>query len=105
MLAKSHARIRLVTAVFLGGFASAAEAQGTAQQRSDCMGDAFKFCSAYIPNVSRIEACLQQNVSRLTPACAAEFKPNNSTSSISVSLGCLLRSALSLMSRGSYAIL
>jgi hypothetical protein len=55
---------------------SAASAQGTAQQRSACMGDAFRFCSAYIPNVSSIEACLRQNVNSLDPACRAEFQPN-----------------------------
>jgi hypothetical protein len=48
-------------------------AQGTAQQRSSCMGDAFRFCSEDIPNVSRIEACLLQNRERLHPACQAEF--------------------------------
>ncbi len=79
MFRKSRARIRLATIVFLGGFASAADAQGTSQQRSDCMGDAFRFCSAYIPNVTNIETCLRQNMSRLSPACQAEFKPNNST--------------------------
>jgi len=57
----------------------AASAQGTAGQRSACMGDAFRFCSAYIPNVANIEACLKQNVSSLDPACRAEFQPNGRT--------------------------
>jgi hypothetical protein len=48
-------------------------AQGTAEQRAACMGDAFRFCARFIPNVSAIEGCLEQNVSRLRPACAAEF--------------------------------
>jgi hypothetical protein len=56
-----------------------ASAQVTAQQRSACMGDAFRFCSAYIPNVSSIEACLRQNVNSLDPACRAEFQPNGRT--------------------------
>jgi hypothetical protein len=50
-----------------------ASAQGTPQQRSACMGDAFRFCSADIPDVSRIEACLLQNRERLQPACQAQF--------------------------------
>ncbi|MGY3602669.1 MULTISPECIES: hypothetical protein [unclassified Bradyrhizobium] len=54
-------------------FAGPASAQGTPQQRSACMGDAFRFCSADIPNVSRIETCLLQNRDRLRPACQAEF--------------------------------
>jgi hypothetical protein len=56
-----------------------ASAQGTPDQRSACMGDAFRFCSADIPNVSRIEACLSQNRSELNPACRAEFEPTGST--------------------------
>lgn len=52
---------------------ASASAQGTSQQRSACMGDAFRFCSADIPNVSRIEACLLQNRERLQPACQAQF--------------------------------
>ena len=54
-------------------------AQGTAEERSACMGDAFKFCRANIPNVAAIEACLKQNVSILSPACQAEFAPAGST--------------------------
>ena len=59
--------------------ASAAWAQGTSEERSACMGDAFRFCSAFIPNVTAIENCLRQNVNNLTPACRAEFEPNNRT--------------------------
>jgi len=55
--------------------AGPALAQGTAEQRSDCMGDAFRFCAADIPNVSAIEACLIRNEKQLTPACRAEFHP------------------------------
>jgi hypothetical protein len=54
--------------------AGAAWAQGTAEERSACMGDALQFCSADVPNVSQIEACLKANRERLTPACQAEFK-------------------------------
>jgi hypothetical protein len=53
---------------------SLASAQ-TAQERSACIGDAFRFCSSDIPNVSAIEACLQRNEANLTPACRAEFTP------------------------------
>lgn len=56
-----------------------ANAQGTPQQQSACMGDAFRFCGADIPDVSKIEACLSQNRSDLTPACAAEFPPQGKT--------------------------
>jgi hypothetical protein len=46
-------------------------AQGTSEQRSACMGDAFKFCSAEIPNVPKITACMKANYSKLSPACKA----------------------------------
>ncbi|MBM3550626.1 MAG: hypothetical protein FJX45_02435 [Alphaproteobacteria bacterium] len=59
--------------------ASPAAAQGTAQERSDCMGDALRFCSADIPDVDEIESCLQQNMARLSPACRREFAPASST--------------------------
>jgi hypothetical protein len=52
-----------------------AVAQGTAQQRSACVGDAFRFCASDIPDVPKIENCLGSNRSRLTPACQAEFHP------------------------------
>lgn len=54
-------------------------AQGTSEQRSACIGDAFRFCGADIPVVNRIEACLSQNRSSLSPACAAEFHPTGRT--------------------------
>jgi hypothetical protein len=56
-----------------------AMAQGTEQQRSDCMGDAFRFCSAQIPDVSAIEACLAGKEPELSPACQVEFKPVRKT--------------------------
>jgi hypothetical protein len=51
--------------------ASAGFAQGTPEQRSACMGDAFKFCSSEIPNIPRITACMKANFSKLSPACRA----------------------------------
>jgi hypothetical protein len=53
--------------------AATAQAQGTAEQQSACIDDAFRFCRADIPIVSRIEACLESNKSKLTPACRAQF--------------------------------
>jgi hypothetical protein len=75
----SAAKTMLAAAAMFCLSLSATSAQGTAQQRSACMGDAFRFCSAYIPNVSAIETCLKQNVNSLDPACRAEFQPNGRT--------------------------
>jgi hypothetical protein len=67
----------LFAAVLLASLPAAA--QGTSEERSACMGDAFKFCTSDIPSVSKIEACLKQNESKLAPACQAEFKPHKKT--------------------------
>lgn len=49
-------------------------AQGTAAQRAGCEGDAFKFCSNYIPFVHQIENCLYRNMRNLTPACRVQMQ-------------------------------
>jgi hypothetical protein len=61
------------TAIFatLLATSSAGFAQGTPEQRSACMGDAFRLCSAEIPNVPKITACMKANFSKLSPACKA----------------------------------
>jgi hypothetical protein len=46
-----------------------ASAQGTSAERAACTGDAFRICSAFIPNVSQITACMIQNKSQLSAAC------------------------------------
>jgi hypothetical protein len=52
---------------------SAGFAQGTSEQRAACMGDAFRLCSAEIPNVGKITACMKSNYSKLSPRCQAQF--------------------------------
>jgi hypothetical protein len=49
-------------------------AQGTPEQRAACTGDAFKFCSAHIPSVSAVTACMKANYSKLSAACKASAK-------------------------------
>ncbi len=74
MPAPFFARAAAVVACLLLAGATAA-AQGTAQERSACIGDAFRFCAADIPDVPRIEACLAHKQNELSPACQAEFRP------------------------------
>ena len=52
-----------------------AGAQGTAEQQQACTGDAFQFCGEFIPDAQRIEVCLRRNISRISPACRAQFRP------------------------------
>jgi hypothetical protein len=56
--------------------AGAVSAHAYTQQEADaCTPDAFRLCSAFIPDAGRIEACLRGNRQRLTPECAAVFGP------------------------------
>lgn len=54
-----------------------AVAQGTAEQRSACMGDAFEFCGSAIPDATKVEACLRANLKKISPACQAQFRPSS----------------------------
>jgi hypothetical protein len=42
----------------------------TSTEAKNCMKDAFKLCSAAIPNVDRVAKCMHEKRSQLTPACA-----------------------------------
>ncbi len=44
-------------------------------QKEACTPDAFRLCSAYIPDSDRVAACMQANVPNLGPACRAVFQP------------------------------
>ena len=69
----------IVAVLFTVAVPATSQAQGTSEQRSACMGDAFRFCVSDIPNVPAIEACLAINRTSLTPACQAEFSPATRT--------------------------
>jgi len=75
-------RVFLTTSALLAFFLAAAPAwaQGTAQQRSACTDDAYRFCNADIPDAIAVEQCLRANVRGLSRACRAEFvKPATTT--------------------------
>jgi len=75
MHAKSLRRGIFVAAMLTAvGTMTPAAAQGTIAQREACEGDAFKFCSNFIPMVHAIENCLYQNMRNLTPACRVQMK-------------------------------
>lgn len=62
-----------VVGLGLFGAVSIAVAQGTPQQQQACSGDAQRLCGAYIPDASRIAACLERAKRQLSPACRAVF--------------------------------
>lgn len=44
-----------------------------ASAQSACVDDAFRLCSAYIPNQSRVKSCLTRNKSKVSVACRREM--------------------------------
>ncbi|QOG20372.1 MULTISPECIES: hypothetical protein [Bradyrhizobium] len=70
---KSRARRASTVGLFLALFASAAQAQGTPEQRRACTPDVYRLCAGEIPNVRAITACLRRNRSSLSEACRTVF--------------------------------
>jgi hypothetical protein len=67
--------------IALGSAAAfAQENRGTPEQRAACTPDAFRLCSAYIPDPSGIEACLRLRKSDLSEGCKAVFEQASSGS-------------------------
>jgi len=50
-----------------------AAAQGTQEQRAACEGDAMRLCSAHVPDVQKITACMSRNRRNLSAGCRAVF--------------------------------
>jgi hypothetical protein len=68
-----HFEIGLLLAAALS--ISPAAAQGyTPEQEQACTGDAFRLCSAEIPDVGRVTACMVAKKSQLSPPCRAQFR-------------------------------
>lgn len=45
----------------------------TAEEEQLCMNDAFRLCSAEIPDESRVAACMARQKNLLSPGCRALF--------------------------------
>lgn len=74
----------LLLALALSVSAGPAAAQGyTPEQEQACTGDAFRLCSAEIPDVSRVTACMVAKQSQLSPPCRAHFRPDPEPSDVS----------------------
>ena len=46
----------------------------TPEEQAACSDDAFRLCSADIPDVDRITACMIRNRDQLTPGCRVYFR-------------------------------
>jgi hypothetical protein len=69
MISKTTRPIEVLAFLFCATTASAQDNRGTPEQRAACAPDAFRLCSSYIPDPTRVEHCLRQNKSDLSDAC------------------------------------
>jgi hypothetical protein len=74
---KAHTlALALLATAALAGVTAPAPAlaqQWTEAQRRACEDDAMRLCGAYVPDVQRITACMQQYRRYLSPRCRAQF--------------------------------
>ena len=59
----------------------------TPEQQQACSGDAFRLCSAEIPDVDRVTLCMIRNKSQLSPGCRAFFRPDPEPELMPVNVG------------------
>jgi hypothetical protein len=65
--------VMLATALSVSMLPSSGHAY-TPEQEQACTGDAFRLCSAQIPNVDAVTACMVAKKSQLSPPCRAQFR-------------------------------
>ena len=63
--------IALTLAASLSTLCSTASFAFTAEAQQMCTGDAFRLCSAEIPNIPKITACMYKHRTELTSGCRA----------------------------------
>lgn len=51
----------------------AAQNQGSEEARRACTPDVFRLCSEFIPDATKITACLKAKRDQLSPACGKVF--------------------------------
>ena len=74
-------RITLAVALAAATFSTGALAQSSDEQQA-CMNDAFRVCSATIPDRNKTVACMVQNKAKLSAACQVvmdKYAPSNTT--------------------------
>ena len=75
VLAANPVSRRIATALLglaLGAVPDTARAlEVTSEQRSACMGDAFRLCSSEIPDVDRVLVCMRVHKASLSDHCRA----------------------------------
>jgi hypothetical protein len=75
-------RLVLSLAIAIGAVAAltgahAQDNRGTMEQQMACTPDVWRLCSAQVPDVDRIVACLRGNTAQLSAPCRAVFETDN----------------------------
>lgn len=78
----NFAAIILIAACTCATVAVAQENRGTPEQQAACAPDAFRLCSSYIPDPTKVEVCLRQRKPDLSEACRSVFESGAATASI-----------------------
>jgi len=75
----------MLLATMLGVSIAPAAGQGyTPEQEQACTGDAFRLCSAAIPDIGRVTASIwSPSNPKLSPPCRAHFRPDPGPSDVS----------------------
>jgi hypothetical protein len=68
-----HGKLLVATALAFGMLTTVSQAY-TLEQEQMCSGDAMRLCSAEIPNVDRITACMERQRDLLSDGCKAIFE-------------------------------
>ena len=63
----------LIATTFALGMLTTASYAYTQEQQQMCTGDAMRLCSAEIPDVDRVTACMVQKRAQLSDGCKAVF--------------------------------
>lgn len=64
----------LIAGFCLSAISNVRALEATAEQQEACTPDAFRLCSAEIPDAERVKACMKANVESLSPPCRAVFQ-------------------------------
>jgi len=64
---------RIAAVFFIILFGAPSWCAGTPEQDRACRSDAWKFCRDFVPDVAQITACMNRNISKLSPACRSQF--------------------------------
>jgi hypothetical protein len=74
--------LMLATALAVSLWPAAGQAY-TPEQEQACTSDAFRLCSAQIPNVDAVTQCMVAKKSQLSPDCRSQFRPEPEVTPVS----------------------